>query len=490
MNRILEGLHNGMLAAPFRAWLVSLLWVAAACAVNPATGGRQFMLMSENEEIEMGREADGQVTEAYGLYGSEELQTFVRDMGEDLAAQSERPRLPWSFKVVDDPIVNAFALPGGFIFITRGILASLSSEAELAGVLGHEIGHVTARHSASQLSRQQLQQLGLGVGSVLSSDFASAAGALSAGLQILNLKYGRGDETQSDELGVRYMSRAGYDPNALVGVFQALALAAGGGGRLPEWQSTHPDPENRQARIRELVAGSGRDYSGFKSGRDEYLRRLDGLIYGANPREGFFEGSLFRHPEMAFAIDFPVGWKTANQKSQVVGVAEDETAVVVLTLASGQSGVDAAMSAFMNREGIYVGDVRRVPVNGLEAREGSFEAQTDDGRYRGRVLFVEHGGAVVRILGYANASRWPGHERNVVNAARSFRPEVDPGVLRVEPARLEIVRLPSTMTFSEFTRRYPSTLGAEKLADLNRRALDDVLDAGTLVKRVTGGRLP
>ena len=144
--------------------LAGLLSSAAACAVNPATGERQFMLLSEDQEIEMGRDADGQVTEAYGLYPSDELQTFVRGIGEDLAARSERPQLPWSFKVVDDPVVNAFALPGGFIFVTRGILASLNSKAELAGVLGHEIGHVTARHSASQLSRQQLQQIGLGVG--------------------------------------------------------------------------------------------------------------------------------------------------------------------------------------------------------------------------------------------------------------------------------------------------------------------------------------
>ena len=355
-----------------RLLIVSLLWAAAGCAVNPATGQRQFMLLSENDEIEMGRDADGQVTEAYGLYGSDDLQTFVRGTGEALAAASERSQLPWSFKVVDDPIVNAFALPGGFIFITRGILASLNSQAELAGVLGHEIGHMTARHSANQISRQQLQQFGLGLGAAVSSEFASATGVLSAGLQVLNLRYGRGDESQSDELGVRYMSRAGYDPNALIGVFQTLALAAGGEGRLPEWQSTHPNPENREARISELVASTGRDYSGYTSGRGEYINRLDGLVYGANPREGFFDGSVFRHPDMALAMDFPVGWKTANQKSRVVGVAEDESAVVVLTLASNQVDLDAAMSGFLSQDGIYGGDVRQVPVNGLAARESSF----------------------------------------------------------------------------------------------------------------------
>ena len=163
-----RSLMKKLLQRVARTSLPGLCLCVAACAVNPATGQRQFILLSEREEIEMGREADGQITEAYGLYASEELQAYVRGIGEDLASRSERPNLPWSFKVVDDAIVNAFALPGGFIFVTRGILASLNSEAELAGVLGHEIGHVTARHSASQLSRQQLQQIGLGVGSILS----------------------------------------------------------------------------------------------------------------------------------------------------------------------------------------------------------------------------------------------------------------------------------------------------------------------------------
>ena len=482
MNRVLDLARLMVIAG--------LLSSAAACAVNPATGQRQFMLLSEDREIEMGREADGQVTEAYGLYESDELQTFVRGIGEDLAARSARAQLPWSFKVVDDPVVNAFALPGGFIFITRGILASLNSEAELAGVLGHEIGHVTARHSASQLSRQQLQQIGLGVGAVVSSDIASAAGVLSAGFQLLNLSYSRGDESQSDELGVRYMARAGYDPNALIGVFQTLALAAGGGGRLPEWQSTHPDPENREATIRELVASSSQDYSAYVSRRDEYLLRLDGLAYGVNPREGFFTGSLFRHPDLAFAIDFPTGWTTANQKSQVAAIAGDEGAVVVLTVVPAQDDPDVAAHAFLGQNGITGSAPRRTIVNGLEGREVPFEAQADGGRLRGRALFVSHGGSIFQLLGYALSSRWLDYESGVIASVRSFQPERDPQVLGIEPARLEIVRVSSRMTFGDFIQSYSSTLEASELASLNRRTPDEVLEAGTLVKLVTGGRSP
>ena len=134
--------------------LILVLVTVSGCVVNPATGQRQFMLISEAEEIEMWREADGPITESLGLYESEALQAMVRNLGHEMASRSERPALPWSFKLVDDPMVNAFALPGGFIFITRGIMAALNSEAELAGVIGHEIGHVTARHSASRMSSQ------------------------------------------------------------------------------------------------------------------------------------------------------------------------------------------------------------------------------------------------------------------------------------------------------------------------------------------------
>ncbi len=448
--------------------LASALLSATGCAVNPATGQRQFMLISESEEIAMGREADGPITESLGLYESEALQATVRNLGNEMASRSERPALPWSFKLVDDPMVNAFALPGGFIFITRGIMAALNSEAELAGVIGHEIGHVTARHSASQMSSQQLQQIGLGVGSVLSENVASAAEVLSVGLGLLNMRYSRGDESQSDELGVRYMTRAGYDPNALLGVFRTLALAGGGGGGLPEWASTHPNPVNREEDIREIIAASGQDYSQYARRGDEYLRSLDGMTFGQDPREGFFEEETFFHPDMAFALDFPRGWTTLNQKSQVAGVAADETALVLLTVEAGETDADRALSAW----------------------EASFNADGEGGGLRGAVLFVEHGGAVFRLLGYATASRWRSHQSVVLASIESFRPVSDPDVLGVEPARIQIVRLPSRMTLRQFIAQYPSTVSDEQIAMINRRTLDESIAGGSLLKRVAGGRLP
>ena len=469
--------------------LAPALMSTTACAVNPATGQRQFMLISESEEIEMGREADGPITESFGLYESEALRAMVTNLGNEMASRSERPTLPWSFKLVDDPMVNAFALPGGFIFITRGIMASLNSEAELAGVIGHEIGHVTARHSASQMSRQQFQQIGLGVGSILSSDVASVAGVLSAGLGLLNLSYSRGDESQSDELGVRYMTRAGYDPNALVGVFQTLALAGGGGGSVPGWATTHPDPVNREEDIRGIIAASGQDYSEYIRRGEEYLESLDGMTFGQDPREGFFDEETFYHPDMAFALDFPPGWTTVNQKSQVGAISADEAALVVLTVEAGETDAERALSTFLRQDDVRGSGSRRTSVNGRPGWEASFTADAEGGGLRGAVLFVEHGGAVFRLLGYAAASRWGSHQGTVLGTLESFRPVSDPDILGVEPARIEIVQLPSRMTLRQFIDRYPSSVSDEQIAMINRRTLDESIAGGARLKRVAGGHL-
>src|SRR5439155_3624037 len=243
------------------------------------------------------------------------LQAYVRGIGLRLARGTERPNLPWSFDVVDDPAVNAFALPGGFIFVTRGILTHMTDEAQLATVLGHEIGHVTARHSVRQMSRAQIAQLGLGIGSLLSEDIARLSGLASSGLGLLFLKYGRDMETQADDLGFRYALADGYDVRAMRSMFEMLQRVSrmGGSGRLPQWLASHPDPENRMAKTDQRLAAVTRDLSQATLNREAFLRRLDGVVYGEDPRQGYFEGSRFNHPDLQFRIDFPAGWKTENQ---------------------------------------------------------------------------------------------------------------------------------------------------------------------------------
>src|SRR5881397_3503447 len=435
------------LAAALAAGLVS------GCATNPATGARQLMLISESQEIAMGRDYDKQVVASIGLYPDSGLQRYMQQFGAPLAATSERPNLPWSFRVVDDPVVNAFALPGGYIYVTRGILAHLNSEAELAGVVGHEIGHVTARHSVSQLSKQQLAQIGLAVGSLA-----------SAGLGVLFLKYSRDAERQADDLGLRYMRRVNYDPREMPHVFEMLTRVsqAEGGGRVPEWLATHPDPENRRGRIEQEIAALPQTFSGVAVNRDAYLRRLDGLVFGNNPREGYFKDNYFFHPELRFRLTFPEGWTSSNGRQAVVAVSPEKDAAVELSFAK-EPTADAAAEAFLSQRGFTSGYPVRTSVSGLPAVSAAFAAAAENGTLRGTALFVEHGGAVYRLLGYATEARWPTVQAAAERALRSFARLTDPVALGVQPQRVDIVTLDQGTTIEEMARRRPSPVSAAML---------------------------
>ncbi len=325
-----------MTRRPFRT-LAAILGVTLqlSCAINPATGAREFMLVSEGQEIAMGRSADPQIVAAYGLYPDSGMQRYLQGLGEELAALSERPNLPWTFRVLDDATVNAFALPGGFNYVTRGILAYFESEAELVSVMGHELGHVTARHGAHQMSQQQLASIGLVATAVLlPENLQGFVGLAAAGVQIMFLSFSRSDESQADMLGLRYMSAARYDPYQMPNVYErlnAVSAAASGGDRLPTWLSTHPDPVDRGDRILELIDALPRPL-GTMVDRDEYLARLDGMTYGQNPREGFFRDELFLHPDMAFQLRYPAGWATQNQRSMVAAQSPKKDAIMALTV--------------------------------------------------------------------------------------------------------------------------------------------------------------
>lgn len=468
-----------------------LLLFAAGCAVNPATGQRELMLVSEGQEIGLGREADPDIVGAYGLYPDSSLQAYVRGLGERLAAQSERPNLPWTFRVLDDPVVNAFALPGGFNYVTRGILAYFNSEAELVAVMGHELGHVTARHGARQMTQQQVAQVGLVAGMIFVPKFQDFAGLAQAGLGLMFLSFSRGDETQADELGLRYMHRAGYDPREMPKVFAMLdrVSQAGGGGRLPQWLSTHPNPENRQQRIAALVAQLPQDFSGRLVRRDQYLRRLDGMTFGPNPREGFFRGSLFLHPDLQFQIRFPEGWKTSNQKRAVLVQSPQQDALMQLTVAD-EASPDAAVRSFLSQQGITAGPVSSHTVNGLPAASASFQATTQEAVLAGQVAAVRYGGAVYRLLAYAAEARWVSYQAIARAAFQSFERLSDPAALAVQPLTIAIVRLDRAMTLEQFQQRYPSQVDGPALARVNQVEPGAQLAAGQLIKRVVGGPVP
>jgi len=472
--------------------LALLALTATSCSTNPATGKKQIAFIGEEQEIAMGREADQQIVQSLGLYEDKDVQAYVSRLGKELAASSERPNLPWTFRVVDDPVVNAFALPGGYVYVTRGLMTHLTSEAELASVIGHEIGHVTGRHSVEQMSKAQLAQIGLIAGMVLKPELAQFGDLAQTGLGLLFLKYGRDDEREADDLGLRYMSRDKYDPREMVGVFEVLRRVseAEGNGRIPGWMSTHPTPENRIGRISEQVAKLGSDFSNTRVGREPYLKELDGMPFGQNPREGYFIGNRFIQPELGFEIRFPQGWKTNNQKAAVGAMSPREDALVVLTL-SDKGSPQAAAQAFFSQQGIVQGQSLRADLGGLPAVANVFGVQRGQaGDLQGVAAFVEHQGKVYQVLGYTLADRWRSYGDELSGAVGTFERVTDRRLLDVQPSRLDVVSIPSAMTLEEFNRRYPSTVDLKTLAIINQADSNTRFSAGTEVKRIVGGELP
>jgi predicted Zn-dependent protease len=459
-----------------------------ACATNPATGKKQLSFVGEQQEIQMGQQADQEISAAVGLYQDPDLESYIQRLGATLAAQSERPQLQWQFKILDDASVNAMALPGGYIYVTRGLLTYMNSEAELAAVMGHEIGHVTARHTVNQISKQQLAQVGMVLGMIVRPELRNYGNLAEVGMGLLFLKYGRDDEREADTLGLRYMTRAGYDPRPMADVFSTLERvgnAEGAQGRVPEWLSTHPAPENRRASITQQVAQLGTPAGGTVD-REEFMRRIDGTVFGENPREGFFEQNVFYHPDLRFRFEFPRGWQTSNQKQAVAAMSPEQDGLVVVTMGGAQSAAAAAQQ-FFSQQGIARGQAWRGDINGHRAQAYQFAASTQQGDLQGIAAFVELDGRVYQILGYAPAQRWGRHQAAVNRAIGSFDRVDDRRVLDVQPARLEVVNVPAGMTVAEFARRHPSSVNVQTLAMINGVSDANQPLRDRLAKRVVGG---
>ncbi len=443
--------------------------------------------ITRSQEARLGAEEAKKVEQTMGLMHDAKLEPYVRAIGEKLAAASDMPEGPWYFMVVDLPDPNAFALPGGFIYVTRGLVSLVNSEDELAGVIGHEIGHVTARHSVEQMSRAQLAQLGLGVAAIASEEFRQYAGLASQGLNVLFLKFGRDDENQSDSLGLRYMTRAGYDPHEMPKVFATLDRVTQSHSLrgTPQWLSTHPDPGNRIANIDARIGQLPPELQQGTVGRESYLNRLAGMIFADDPRQGYTIGQTYYHPELSFKIDFPNQWQIINQRQAVGALSPNRDASVVLTL-SDKDSPRAAFEAFFSQQGIQRGPNRGRNIYSFRA----VDTQTGEGRAEGLIGYLSHDGQVYQLMGYTGLDTWQGYANGMHESLASFTRVTDRRYLEVSPATIDIVKLPRSMNLTEFVRRYPSTIDVEQLALINGVNVDTVMDPGRLVKRVIGGKLP
>ena len=466
--------------------------IAWSCAVNPVTGKRELMLMGEDQEKALGLQSDPGIIANFGLYQDETLQNFINEKGKEMGAISHRPHLDYQFRILDSPVVNAFAVPGGFVYFTRGIMAHFNNEAEFAGVLGHEIGHVTARHSASQYSKQMLAQGLLVAGVIASEDFRNYAGVAQQGLGLLFLKFGRDDESQSDQLGVEYSTKIGYNAHEMADFFQTLKrLSAKGGQSIPTFMSTHPDPADRYRKVHALADKWQSDPAVKKSqlavNRNEYLQMIDGLVYGEDPRQGYFENNVFYHPEMKFQYPVPAGWRTNNTPQQVQMAPTDNKALLQLLLAQGQSLGEAA-NKFVTDNKLQTVNQRNTNVNGFQALALTSEQIDEQNQKAIRILsyFIQFNNLILQFNGMALREDFPRYERYFLNTMTKFRSLNDPSKINVKPERVAIKPVPATATLSQALTRMsiPSNRHSE-LAILNGMELSDQVQKGMLLKTIT-----
>ncbi|HXV59955.1 MAG TPA: M48 family metalloprotease [Vicinamibacteria bacterium] len=471
-----------------RALLLGLAVLLPTCARDPVTGKRELVLVGEQEEIAMGRQAAREVDAEMGIYSDQELNDYVEALGLKMAAASERPALPWQFRVVDSPVVNAFALPGGFIYLTRGILAYVDNEAALMGVIGHEIGHVTARHSVEQISRQQLAGLGVGLGTIFFPEVRPFGDVLGGSLGLLFLKFGRDAERESDRLGVRYSLEQGYDPREMAAFFAVLGKLGGEERNIPAWASTHPDPEEREGAI--LAMLQRQEEGTLQVGEDRYKRAIEGLVFGENPREGFMQGRRFLHPELKFQLEFPEGWRVQNTPRAVYAATRDGGAAIQLTasrVATGTAPETHARSFFVSNRLEY-GTGERLRAGPFSAYRAPFRGLTSSGEIVGDAGFLVDGNLVYELIGMTRPAQYRRYSLVFRDVLESFDRLRDRSALEIQPLRVRLFEVPETMRFDEALRR--AGVDAEHFRDLslmNQLEAADIVPQGTLLKILERG---
>ncbi len=478
--------------------LMAILFAGCAVSRSPITGKKRLYGYTWAQEQQIGKESDPQIVAQFGLYDDDRLAAYVTRIGEAVLAESHlrRPdtpeefRIPFTFRVLDSPVINAFALPGGYVYVTRGLLSHLNNEAQLAVVLGHEITHVAARHASQRAATQQLGTLGLlgaAIGGQVLLGGNAAQNVLDLGgtaAQLLFLRYGRDDERESDQNGVDYAGLVGYKPSEGAAFFTSLKRIGQQqeGGGIPSFLSTHPDPGEREQtiyRISERWEQAGAN----RVDQDPYYAMLGNLVLGEDPRQGFVENDVFYHPGLKFSFPVPSGYQVINQPTQVGMVEPNQNAILLFSIAQDASSAQQAASQLTSQEGITTVDSGSATVSGNRAYYVLADAQTDGGEVRLLSYYIEYGGSVYTFLGYAAKASFSTYQSTFERSMRGFDRVTDQRILNIQPTRLRLVTASRSGAFRTFL---PKTMAAqftpEGLAILNQVELDTQIQRGQKLK--------
>jgi predicted Zn-dependent protease len=472
--------------------LAAIATIVTACAVNPVTGKKQISFMSEAQEIAMGQQSDPAIIAQYGLYDNAEIQAFINEKGQEMAKISHRPELKYEFKVLDSDVVNAFAVPGGYVYFTRGILAHFNNEAQFAGVLGHEIGHIAYRHSAQQYTKQMLSQIAFVGGMIASEKFRDFAGEAMQGMELLFLKFSRTNESESDILGVDYSSQIGYNAYEMAEFFNTLDRMSGGEeGRLPEFYSTHPDPGRRFTDVKRLTDEWRVEHGKTPAdiNRKPYLQMIDGLMYGEDPRQGYVENGIFYHPEMKFQYPVPANWQLYNSPSQVQMAPKDGDAMMVLMLSQKKTLAEAA-AEITTQYGLKNSQAKNLKIGGYDAHamvsDYPQESQTATGEQvvlSMQTVIIKFKELMIVFHGLTAKEDYKKFESAFDGTMLGFKNLTDASKINVLPERIKLVEVNQEATLKQvLTQNSIPTDRQEEFAILNGMKLTDVVQKGELIK--------
>ncbi len=470
--------------------MCSAIALLAGCSTNAATGRTQFAgLMSPQQETQVGASEHEKIVKQFGLYKNSKLQSYVTEIGKRVSVNTERADVQYKFFVLDSPIVNAFALPGGYVYISRGLMALSNSEAELAGVLAHEIGHVTARHSAERYSHGVVTSLGAAV-IAAAVDSTGVSQALGLGSNLYMSSYSRSQENEADSLGIRYLSKGGYEPKAMSSFLNAMqnqsavdSKAKGEKSGGANYFSTHPATADRVAKTRNESAQykAGGDWD-----RDKYLKMIDGMTYGDSAEQGFAKGQTFYHPQMKFAFTAPNGFEIVNQPSQVIAVSKASGAAMIFDMSASQGAPNPAsyISNVWMKGKSGIGSVENTTVNGMPAASVAFPGEVNGKKATIRVMAVQW--AADRYARFQIAIP-NGSNANLVNslktASYSLRKLSNSEVQKLKPNTVRVIAAKSGESVSGLARRSAfSNLQEERFRVLNGLGQNDQLQAGRLYK--------
>jgi|SRR5690625_19955 len=493
MNRTLSSLLLSLL----------LLMTVTGCVVqkNPVSGSSRAFGYSWEQELQLGAESDPQIVAQFGLYGDEQVADYVVSIGKEILSHSHMRRenteqqfreTEFTFRILDSPVINAFALPGGYVYFTRGMMAHLSNEAQFSVVMGHEIGHVAARHASQQAFSQSLGSLAMIGGAVLGQELLGLPGQTlldlsSTAAQLLFLRYSRDNERESDRLGVEYAAMSGYDAAEGAALFTSLErISEMHQQSIPNFVSTHPDPGERADEIPEL-AESWREqgYEQSERNTDRYMEIIDGIVFGENPRQGFVENSTFWHPDLEFQFGVPDGWHVLNQPSQVVLLSPDENAVSIFHIDQESGSPRQSVQTLAGQQGITVVEEGSASSDsGLEAYRAVAEAVLEDGTPVGLLIHaVAHDGNIYRFLSYTGLSQFGSYQQAFLQITDSFDDLDDPDILDTQPVRLEVFRADRSGSLSSFLPdNLPMEITPEEVAIINQMELDSEVGQGQWLK--------